>query len=108
MLYKPKRVLVDEGIEWGIVLWQLPDGTYIEDDDGNYLCAGPCALNNPDAEKNMFRAAANMGVSEGKPFWLPGFRKVTDSEWEDQMERLMDGKVPDPVEAYRQATGVES
>lgn len=108
MLYKPKRVLVDEGIEWGIVLWQLPDGTYVEDSDGNYLVAGPAKIGNQVAELNMAKAAMSMGIAEGKPFWLPGFRKITNSEWEDQMERLIDGRIPDPVEEYRQAEGVKS
>jgi hypothetical protein len=100
-LYKPKRKLVDEGTGWGIVLWRLPDGSYVMNGQ-DYLSAGPCEVGNVQAEINMRRAAASLGITQGQPFWLPGFRKVSDSEWEDQMERLMDGKIPDPVDLYLQ------
>jgi hypothetical protein len=95
MIWKPKRVLEDEGMEWGVCLWQLPDGTYLME-NGDYLVVG---------EYNITRAARSCGVTEGKPFWLPGFRKISDSEHDDQMERLLEGKVPDAADLYRQATG---
>lgn len=104
-LIKPKRVLQEADIEWGVCLWQLPDGTYIQDNDGNYLVAGPCKVRNPKAEANMRAAARSLGVTAGRPFWLPGFRKISDMEWEDQMERLIEGKVPDLADLYRQVTG---
>lgn len=38
----------------------------------------------------------------GRPKWIHGARKVTQGEWEDQMERLQDGKIPDWVDEARQ------
>lgn len=104
MLYKPKRTLVNEFKEdWGICLWKLPDGSYIMDNQGNYLVAGPTKMYTASIEHKMISAARSLGITEGQPFWLPGFRKITDSEWEDQMERLLDGKVPDAADVYRQS-----
>jgi hypothetical protein len=103
MLLKPKRVIDDPNMEWGLCLWQLPDGTYVME-DGEYLCAGPAKIGNPKAEYNMTRAARSLGVKEGKPFWLPGFRKISAAEHDDQMERLLEGKIPDPADLYRQYT----
>lgn len=104
-LLKPKRTIDDPDMEWGLCVWQLPDGTYVQDAEGNYLSAGPAKLYNRTVMQNMVGAVRSLGVTEGKPFWLPGFRKVSNSEWEDQMERLMEGKIPDAADLYRQATG---
>jgi hypothetical protein len=105
MLLKPKRVIDEPDMEWGLCLWRLPDGTYIQNDDGDYLSAGPCLIGNKKAEKNMRLAAKQMGVTNGGPFWLPGFRKISNSEHDDQMERLLEGKIPDAADLYRQYTG---
>jgi len=104
-LLKPKRTLVDTDMTWGICLWKLPDGSYIQNNDGDYLSAGPCKVGNLKVEQSMRAAARSCGFEVGKAFWLPGFRKITNSEFEDQMERLMDGKIADPADLYRQATG---
>jgi hypothetical protein len=94
----------DVDMKWGVCLWQLPDGTYVME-DGNYLVCGPALIGNKKAEYNMTRAARSCGVTEGKPFWLPGFRIISDAEHDDQMERLLEGKVPDAADIYRQVTG---
>lgn len=107
-LLQPKKTIdYREHVQWGLVLWQLPDGTYLKDDQGRELSAGPCVIGNHKAEINMRHAVRSMGVKGGKPFWLPGFRKVSDNEWDDQMERLMDGKIPDAADLYRQSIGHE-
>lgn len=103
-MLKPKRTIDEPNMNWGVCLWQLPNGKYIEDDSGNYLVCGPAALNNPIVEKKMLAAARSCGVTEGRPFWLPGFRKVSDMEWDDQMERLLEGKIPDLADLGRQAS----
>ncbi len=100
MLLKPRRTIDEPDMKWGICLWQLPNGKYIENSDGEYLSVGPCLIGNHTAERNVTKAARSIGVKEGKPFWLPGFRKITRDEWEDQMERLLDGKIPDLVDLY--------
>lgn len=102
-LYKPKRVMeVDqEDLAFGICVWQFPDGSYLQNDQGDYFSAqGP--VYDIVVEKKMRDSVKTMGITNGKPFWLPGMRKITNSEWEDQMERLQDGKIPDPVDVYRQ------
>lgn len=105
MILKPKRTLEDVDTTWGICMWRLPDGTYIQNDDGEYLCAGPTTVGNTKAERNMISAAKSMGVTSGNIFWLPGFRKISQSEWDDQMERLMEGKIADAADLFHQATG---
>lgn len=108
MLLKPTRRIDEPDKTVGICLWRLPSGGYIENSDGEYLSVGPCFIGLPKAEENLTRAVRSMGVTEGQPFWLPGFRKVSQTEWEDQMERLLEGKVPDLVDAYQQYENGES
>jgi hypothetical protein len=101
-MLKPKRVIDEPDLKTGICVWRFPDGTYLQDHNGNYLSAGPAMLNNTIVERRMEKAARACGATSGSAFWLPGFRKITHSEWEDQMERLIDGKIPDVVDLYRQ------
>src|ERR1051325_11016998 len=98
-LIQPKRVMVAPDFGFGVCLWQKKDGSYIMDLDQNYLSAfGP--INDPKIEYKMTQAAKECGVTEGKPFWLPGFRKISNTEWCDEMERLLDGKIPDHADEY--------
>lgn len=104
-LLKPKRTIENEwNLDWGVYLWQLPDKSFVQNSDGDKLVAGPCKENNLSIIGKMHAAARSLGITEGKPFFMPGFRKISQSEWEDQMERLIDGKVPDAADLYRQIT----
>lgn len=101
-LMVPKRRTVPVDASFGVCVWQLPDGSYIKNEDGDYFCAQG-KLGNPVIERKMRDAVRyDLGITSGKPVWFSGFRKVTQSEWEDQMERLIDGKVPDAVDLYLQ------
>lgn len=102
-LLQPRRTIDEPDPGWGIYLWQLPDGSYVKNDDGDYLLVGPIKNGNRKALDRLAKAAYSLGIKGGQPFYLPGFRPVTQTEWEDQMERLLDGKVPDLVDVYRQA-----
>lgn len=103
-LFKPKKVMESPDYKLGICVWRLPSGGYIQDKNQNYLnCFG--RIGDPLIENNMRNAALSLGVENGAPMWLPGFRRVTESEWEDQMATLLEGGTPDPVDLYRQANG---
>ena len=100
-IYKPKRVMEASDVGYAVCLWRFPDGSYIMDREQNYLSAQG-QYGDKAVEHKMTRAALSMGVTDGEPFWLPGFRKITGNEWEDQMAALQDGEVPDAVDVYRQ------
>jgi hypothetical protein len=101
VFWVPKQTAEVNNPGFGVCLWQMPDGTYIMDDHGNHLSAQG-RPHDPKVEEKMRRAASSLGIENGRPFWLPGFRKVTQSEWEDQMDHLASGKIPDPVDQYLQ------
>lgn len=81
-----------------LCLWEMPDGRYIGNSDGEFMCAESFTLGDKAIEKKMRDEARNYGFNEGRPIWQPG-RKVTHMEADDQMERLLDGKIPDEQEA---------
>lgn len=99
----PKQVTEHVDADFGICVWELEKGVYVQNKDGDYFCAQG-KVGDLRVEKRMVEAVASLDIKKGRPVWFPGFRKITQSEWEDQMERLLDGKVPDIVDVYRQAS----
>lgn len=90
--------------DFGVCLWRMPDGAVLGDEDGRFLSLNG-SLGDPIVEEKMRKAALHWLGEEaltGSPFWMPGSRQVSDSEAEDQMENLMDGKTPDEVQSMRQ------
>jgi hypothetical protein len=43
-----------------------------------------------------------LGNDYGRVEWFPGYRKISDDEWEDQQARFIDGKIPDEQDEARQ------
>jgi hypothetical protein len=88
----------------GVCLWMMPDGACLGDDEGKFLSMEGY-LHDFIIEKKM-RDAAKFWVGpealEGKPHWISGSRKITDGESDDHMERMLDGDIPDPVDAMKQ------
>jgi hypothetical protein len=95
-----KRLVVPESA-YGVCVWEFPDGTCFGNDDGLLSMEG--LIGDKRVEAKMQRAAEYwLGDNDGKPKWVSGARKVSRSEWEDQNERFLDGKIPDPVDQVRQ------
>lgn len=77
-----------------LCLWSDENGRIIVNEDREYLCAESWTKGDETVEARMREAAVYYGITLGKPVWVPG-RKVTANEWDDQMERYIDGKIPD-------------
>lgn len=97
-----KSFVVPES-SYGVCVWKLPDGSYFGNGNGSYLSMEG-VIGDFRVEHKMRNAALWwMGDNFcGEPEWLHGARKVTDMEHDDQMERLVDGRIPDPVDEARQ------
>lgn len=90
---------------YGVCLWRMHDGSYLGDGDGRFLSMFG-VLENPTIQEKMRKAAASYIGEEamlGGPLWMPGSRQISDSESDDQMENLLEGRVPDAVDLARQA-----
>lgn len=97
----PKQVAEYPDVAFGVCVWELEKGVYLKNEYGDYFCAQG-RVGDRRIEQRMIDAVKSNFDIGGRPAWFPAFRKVTNSEWEDQMERLMDGKVPDIVDAVIQ------
>lgn len=84
--------------KFGVYLWMMPDGRIVTDEDLN-------PLNIPSEEGDLSKikiltdTARHYGITEGQPVFAPGSRRVTDDEYEEQLQRLKFGLTPDPYDA---------
>lgn len=87
-------VEVVEETNIGVYVWEMPDGKWVGDDDGHFMHI--VAKKGDQRRIDEIRAAARgFGVTEGEPVFLSGHRPVSDEEYEEQVERLNEGLVPD-------------
>jgi hypothetical protein len=93
---KIKSQAIEETI-YGLYVWQMPDGKWVGDDDGNYLNI-PSVKNDKKKMAILKEVVATYGVEEGTPVFLSGRRRVTDEEYAHQRQRLEWGLTPDPYD----------
>jgi len=88
------KIQVVDHTNHGLYVWQLPDGRYLTDDEGNHLSI---ASTKYDVKKmnRLATVAAHYGFPDGKPVFLAGHRKVSESEYQHQRERMAAGLLPD-------------
>lgn len=96
-LGKLKSTTVKEETRLGIYVWEMPDGRWIGDDDGNYLSVTSMKGNRAKIEA-LSKTVRSYGIYEGQPKFLEGRRKIDDEEFEYQKQRLEWGLVPDPLD----------
>jgi hypothetical protein len=95
-LVKNKKLWVPERA-YGVCIWILPNGQPLSDGDG-VLCAEGY-VGDKNVEKMVTEAARYWTQSdEGYATWVGGARKVSESERNDQVDRLAQGLAPDPYE----------
>jgi hypothetical protein len=91
-----KKQIVEE-TTLGIYVWEMPDGRWIGDDDGNFLSV--TSMKNNRVKMDMLaREVRSFGIYEGQPLFLSGRRKIDDEEFEYQKQRLEWGLVPDQLD----------
>lgn len=96
-----------------LCLWEDPSGLYLVNEDNEYMCAESWNPGDSGIEAKMRSAANSCGIYGGRAVWIKG-RKVSSMESDDQMERLIDGKIPDEreeallaiEEAYKEQNGI--
>lgn len=87
-------VVREDHEKYGLYLWQMPDGSFVADDAGNFLNI-PSTYGDPSKINNITGVVNQFGIFEGEPVFFGGRRRVTDDEFEDQKARMLDGLVPD-------------
>lgn len=94
MVMDKSRISVVEESDIGLYVWELPNGMYLADDDGNLLNI-PSRLGDISRMRKIAEVARNLGYGEGTPTFAPGVRRVSDSEHQEQIYRMMNGEIPD-------------
>ena len=89
--------ILQEESTLGIYVWEMPDGRWIGDDDGNFLSI-TSKKGNKSRIDALAREVRSYGIYEGGPKFLSDRRKITDEEFAEQEQRLRGGLVPDPLD----------
>ena len=101
---KSIKTSVLEETTLGVYIWQMPDGRWVGDDNGNYLSVAAFK-----GDKNKVAAITEVvkgfGIETGSAVFLSGQRKINDEEYEEQKARLKWGLTPDPLDIgeYKEA-----
>lgn len=88
---------MEEDTRLGIYVWEMPDGRWIGDDEGNFLSVTSMKGNKSKIDA-LAREVSSYGIYEGRPKFLAGRRKIDDEEHHYQKQRLEWGLVPDPLD----------
>ena len=91
------KVTQVEEVDYGMYIWQLPDGKFVTDGDGGYLSI-PSKKGDIRRINLLKNTAKSYGLEEGRAVYWTGHRPVTDEEYETQKERLKWGLVPDEMD----------
>ena len=94
---KKNTRFLEEESTLGIYVWEMPDGRWIGDDDGNFLSV-TAKKGNRSLIDALAREVSSYGIYEGGPKFLSARRKISDEDFEHQKQRLEWGLVPDPLD----------
>lgn len=87
-----KRLI--EEVNYGVYLWQMPDGAYVADDEGNFFMIR-AMRGDKIRQQRLADGVKEFHITEGKPVFFAGHRPVTNEEYEEQKQRLRWGLTPD-------------
>lgn len=95
LIPKGKRLIHDTpASKFGVYLWKMPNGSYIADEDKNFLSIAS-EFGDTRRIAELKNAVRSFGIEEGHEQFFPGHRKVSDEEYEEQLARAASGLVPD-------------
>jgi hypothetical protein len=105
---KPRLTVIEKQGEYGLYVWQTPEGKIVTDGNGNTMNI-PARLGDLEAISKITKAAAYYGFPEGKAVFRAGQRRVTDEEYSEQLDRMKEGYIPSETDLgawYEAAKGI--
>ena len=84
---------IEKMYDWGLYFWQLPDG-HLFRNENNDLLNIPAQRGDLSKIAELAKAAAYYGQPEGKAWFYAGGKRVSDSEYSEQVDRLKEGYIP--------------
>lgn len=94
---KIKPVYDSNFYQYGVYMWEMPDGSFVADEDRNFLNI-PSKYGDPERIARLEAAARNLGLEGGQAVFFPGHRRVTDEEYAEQQYRMKSGLIADPYD----------
>lgn len=88
--------VIDE-IPYGVYIAKTSDGKYITNQDGDLLNI-VSKKGDPKRIAQLKQAARHIGFNDITWEWRAGARRVTEDEFQEQLERQAEGKVGDPYD----------
>lgn len=95
---KNHKLSVVQETQYGVYVWITADNKIVVNENGDYLSVA-AKENDLIKMSAIAKAAKYWGIEGGRPLFLPGRRKITDEEYEEQKARLKAGLTPDPYDA---------
>jgi hypothetical protein len=94
---KNLKTSVVEETTLGVFVWEMPDGRWVGDDNGNYLSIQ--GFKGDRTRVNVLtEVVKGYGIHTGSAKFLSGQRKINDEEYQEQIQRLNWGLTPDPLD----------
>lgn len=89
-------VQIIEETEYGVYMWQMPDGRYLSMGEGRVLNV-PARKGDLEAIAAISREAKSFGeqYAEGSPVFQAGAYRIDDSDAEEQLNDMKEGRLPD-------------
>lgn len=98
MTLKTNNIKHIKEVPWGCWLWRMPDGSFVADDQNNFLRLFGTEDNHKQKETMREFVKNEFGIVAGAPYFMSGTRPVTDEEYQHQKQRLEWGLIPDPLD----------
>lgn len=95
---KTKTSVVEETNK-GIYVWEMPNGAWVADDEGNWMNI-PSVKGDLRKINMLKEAARSYGIEEGRAVFLSGHYRVSEDEYQEQRARLALGIVPDKNDIF--------
>ena len=77
---------------YGLYVWLLPDGNVFKDEENNVLNI-PSLRGDQEKIDVLAKTAASYGQPEGKAVFIAGVGRLTDEEYEQELERRNSGLI---------------
>jgi len=90
---KSKVTFIDKGYDWGIYVWKKANGKWFTDGNGNILNI-PSMKGDISKLAELKAAATHYGEPDGQPVFFSGLNRVSDEEYEEQVDRMKEGLIP--------------
>jgi len=90
---KSKISVLGRNQDYGLYVWKMDNGKIFKDQDGNTMNI-PGRKHDLSGMAKITAAARYYGAPDGGPYFMAGVRRVSEEEYSEQKQRLLEGYIP--------------